>query len=91
MLKARICRTLKWPHFPESSGEFKRLQSLKTHDLEILLRFSGAEDRVKSRYLAEWSVVLKWDPEKRYQAMGQLTPQEAADMVTCVERLLTIL
>jgi hypothetical protein len=35
--------------------------------------------------------VLKWHPEKRYQAIGQLTPREAADMVTCVERLLTIL
>ena len=91
VLKARICRTLRWPGFPESAQDFKGYQLLRTHDLEILLRFSGVEGRVKSRYLAEWSVVLNWDPEKRYQAIGQLKPQDAADMVTCVERLLTIL
>jgi len=91
VLKARICRTLRWPGFPESTQDFKGFQLLRTHDLEILLRFSGAEGRVKAKYLAEWSVVLKWHPEKRYQAIGQLTPREAADMVTCVERLLTIL
>jgi HEPN domain-containing protein len=91
VLKARICRTLRWPGFPESAQDFKGFQLLKTHDLEILLRFSGAEVRVKSRYMSEWSEVLKWHPEKRYQAIGQLKPREAADMIRYVERLLTIL
>lgn len=91
VLKARICRTLRWPGFPESAQDFKGFQLLRTHDLEILLRFSGAEGRVKANYLAEWSEVLKWHPEKRYQAIGRLTLREAADMVTCLERLLTIL
>jgi HEPN domain-containing protein len=45
-LKARICRTLKWPGFPESAKDFKGFQLLRTHDLEVLLRFSGAEGRV---------------------------------------------
>jgi len=53
VLKARICRTLRWPGFPESAQDFKGYQLLRTHDLEILLRFSGAEGRVKSKYLAE--------------------------------------
>jgi len=90
-LKARICRTLKWPGFPETTQDFKGLQSVRTHDLEILLRFSGVEARVKTKHLAEWSVVLDWNPEKRYQAIGQSTPQQAADMVTCVKRLLEVL
>lgn len=90
-LKARICRTLRWPGFPETSQDFKGLQSLRTHDLEILLSFSGVEARVRTRYSAEWSVVVKWSPEKRYQAVGQSTPQEAADMVTSVMRLLEVL
>ena len=90
-LKARICRTLKWPGFPESAKEFEKFKSLRTHDLEVLLQFSGVEDRVRKRFLPEWSVVLKWDPEKRYQAIGLSQPQQAADMVTCVERLLKIL
>ena len=69
-LKARICRTLKWAGFPDAASEFQGLQSLKTHDLEILLRLSGAEAKVKSRHLAEWSAVLNWNPEKRYQPVG---------------------
>jgi HEPN domain-containing protein len=90
-LKARICRTLKWQGFPATGQEFNGFQSLKTHDLEVLLRFSGFEGRVKAKYLAEWSEVLKWHPEKRYQSLGHSPPQQAADMVTCVERLLEIL
>ncbi len=90
-LKARICRTLRWSGFPETSSEFNGLQSLRTHDLEILLRFSGVEGRVKGRFLAEWSAVLAWNPGKRYQAIGQSTPQEATNMVTSVNRLLEVL
>ena len=90
-LKARICRTLKWPGFPESAQDFKGLQSVKTHDLEVLLRFSGVEDRVKAKRMAEWFVVLDWNPEKRYQANRLSTAQEAAYMLECVERLLEVL
>ena len=90
-LKARICRTLKWPGFPESAQDFKGLQSVKTHDLKILLRFSGIEDRVKAKRMKEWSVVLVWNPEKRYQANRLSTAQQAANMVECVERLLEVL
>ncbi|HEY0872769.1 MAG TPA: hypothetical protein VGD94_04800 [Vicinamibacterales bacterium] len=64
---------------------------MKTHDLEILLRLSGVEARVKGRRLAEWSAVLNWNPEKRYQPVGKLTPQQAADMVISARRLLEIL
>jgi len=90
-LKARICRTLKWPGFPESAQDFKGLQSVKTHDLDILLRFSGVEDRVRAKHTAEWSVVLDWNPEKRYQANRLSTEQQATNMVKCVERLLEVL
>lgn len=64
---------------------------MKIHDLEVLLGFSGVESRVKAKHLAEWSVVLEWRPEKRYQRMGQSSARLAADMVRCVERLLEIL
>jgi hypothetical protein len=90
-LKARICQTLKWSAFPETGREFEGLQSLKTHDLELLLRLSGVEDRIKAMYLAEWSAVVEWTPEKRYQRIGQTTPQQATDMVRCAERLLNTL
>ena len=89
--KARICRTLKWSGFPQTGQEFQGLQSVKTHDLEVLLRFSGIEDRVKRKHLSEWSVVLDWNPEKRYQSIGQSTQQQATDMLTCAKRLLAII
>ena len=87
-LKARICQTLKWAGFPETQQEFKGLASIKTHDLEILLRFSGIEPRIKQKYLPYWSVVLDWDPEKRYQRTGQVTQQEANDMISSAMKLL---
>jgi HEPN domain-containing protein len=90
-LKARICRTLKWPGFPASPKEFEGLQSVRTHNLGILLRFSGVEDRVKAKQIQEWSVVLKWNPEQRYQGNRLSTAQEAAEMVKCVTRLLEVL
>jgi HEPN domain-containing protein len=90
-LKARICRTLRWSSFPQSAQEFKGLQSVKTHDLEVLLRFSGVGDRVRAKHPVEWSVVLGWNPDKRYQAIGVSTAQQAAEMVKCVERLLEVL
>ena len=90
-LKARICRTLKWSGFPETGQDFKGLQSIRTHDLEILLRFSGIEDRIKRKHMSEWSVVLDWNPEKRYQSIGQSTQQQATDMLTCAKRLLAVI
>jgi hypothetical protein len=87
-LKARLCRSLRWNAFPETPHEFRGLQSVKTHDLEILLRLSGVEDRIKTSYMAEWSTVLDWDPEKRYQAVGVSTRQQASDMITATARLL---
>jgi len=90
-LKARICRTLKWRGFPESDKDFKGLQSLKTHDLEVLLKFSGIEGRVSAKHGVEWSTAIQWNPEQRYQRIGIRQPQQAADMVTCVERLLKVL
>src|ERR1022692_1948348 len=73
-LKARICRTLKWPGFPETAGEFKGLQSFKTHDLAVLLSLSGIDLRVKARYGIEWNGVVGWNPEDRYRPAGPTEP-----------------
>ncbi len=90
-LKARICRTLKWQGFPDSPNEFKGLQSLKTHDLPVLLKLSGIEDRVHGKHLADWNVVSNWNPEIRYQAIGLSSPKQVANMLSCVKRLLEVL
>jgi hypothetical protein len=90
-LKARICRTLKWAGFPDSGSEIRGMQSIRTHDLDLLLRFSGVEARVKAKHPAEWSVVLRWSPERRYLPVGLSSAQETADMIACVQRLLEVL
>jgi HEPN domain-containing protein len=90
-LKARICRTLKWPGFPESARELDGLQSVKTHDLKMLLQLSGIEKQVTAKCTREWAVVLNWNPEKRYQANGLSTLQQTTEMIECVKRLLEVL
>src|SRR5205807_959679 len=69
-LKARICRTLGWPGFPETRAEFQDYTSFRTHSLRTLLRLSGREKRILARYPAEWAVVAAWDPELRYSPPG---------------------
>jgi hypothetical protein len=87
-LKARICKTLKWPGFPDKDNEFKGLGSFKVHDLDTLLRFTGRETHVKSALLPEWSAVAAWSPEARYKPVGTVTPADAQLMLTSAAVLL---
>jgi hypothetical protein len=78
-LKRRICLTLGWAGWPDS-GEFTKIGSLKTHDLEILLKFSGLEAELRRDpgvFLA-WQLVSVWDPETRYKTLDdEVTLQDA--------------
>jgi HEPN domain-containing protein len=49
-LKARICRTLKWVGYPATAREFGDYKSFKTHNLNVLLRLSGIDDKVKKLF-----------------------------------------
>lgn len=80
-LKARICRTLKWPGYPSTRKEFEGYQSFRTHDLDILLHLSGTEGKIKTRHFAEWSIVATWDSNVRYRPIGSASSQDAADMI----------
>jgi hypothetical protein len=91
VLKARVCQTLKWGGYPSTGGEFQGYQSFRTHDLDVLLHLSGRETIIKTRHLAEWSVVLTWDPNARYSAIGSASPQDAVDMVSAARVLLSVL
>ena len=86
-LEARICRALRWPAFPEDNREFEGYQSLRTHRLDVLLRFSGMEARVKTSMMAEWSLVEMWRPEMRYRRVGTTGRRDAADMITAATRV----
>lgn len=90
-LKMRICKTLKWSGFPETNSEFQGLQSLKTHDFDVLLRLSGAQDKIQTYYLAEWSTVKLWKPEKRYAIAGTADLRAATSMINAANTLLRAL
>ena len=90
-LKARICRTLGWSDFPETTREFDGYQSLRTHRLDILLRFSGLEARIRTRLMAEWSIVAMWEPEARYRRVGTASAADAADLIQAAGKVLTLL
>jgi hypothetical protein len=90
-LKARICKTLKWPGLPETQKEFSAFKTFHIHDLDVLLTFSGVEDRVKTAYLAEWSVVRTWGPESRYKIPGSATLADANNMLKAVQTLIKVL
>ena len=69
-LKARICKTLHWPTFPQTDSEFggqnRKFSPFKTHQLNLLLSYSGREDQIRNRFSAQWSLVDSWDPQSRY-------------------------
>jgi HEPN domain-containing protein len=87
-LKNKICKTLRWKTFPSSRSEFQDLQSFKTHSLDVLLRLSGAEDKIKKNFFAQWSIVRKWDSEARYKEVGSATEQIAESMIEATKILL---
>lgn len=87
-LKARVCKILKWPGFPNSQKEFHGYSSFKTHNLDILLHLTGAEDKIKSELFAEWSIVAAWDPESRYNPVGNISSLDAQQMISSTKALL---
>ena len=87
-LKARICRTLKWPEFPSTNKEFENYRSFKVHNLDVLLHLSGKEDLVKTTLLAECSAVAQCDPTSRYQSIGIVQKADAESMITATKTLL---
>lgn len=92
-LKARICVTLDWVGFPSGLGEFAGLSNFKTHDLDVLLKLSGMERRLKANAAGTqaWSVVRNWYPELRYRPIGSVTPADAHAMIQAVQTLLGVL
>jgi HEPN domain-containing protein len=90
-LKQRICRTLGWKGYPSTKGEFQSFQSFKTHSLDVLLSLSGIEEKIKTNYLAEWSILATWDPEARYKPIGSASKQDAELMIDSCKVLLRVI
>ena len=86
--KARICRTLKWSGYPSTRSEFENYQSFKTHDLDVLLKLSGIEAKIKKSFLTDWSIVATWDPEIRYKPIGSANEEDVKSMIESSKVLL---
>lgn len=91
VLKARICRTLRWTGYPSTRKEFEGFVSFKIHRLDLLLTLSGQELNIKTNYFADWSIVATWDPELRYSAVGTASRQDAIDMINAAKTLMGVL
>jgi|SRR6266571_8278362 len=90
-LKARICRILNWPEFPTTGGEFQPYRSFHTHELDVLLRLSGQEARIKQNHFALWNTVALWKSESRYNIVGTAQKSDAEAMVKAAEQLIKVL
>ncbi|NQU78112.1 HEPN domain-containing protein [Candidatus Falkowbacteria bacterium] len=84
-LKRQICKRLNWSKYPPNSEDYK---SFKTHNLDILLTLTGKEDKIKDQYFAEWSIVAQWDPESRYNPIGEITEHDTQLMIDATKILL---
>ena len=90
-LKGRICEILGWDGYPSTKKEFANYQTFRTHNLDVLLRLSGSEHKIRTEYLAEWSAVAEWDPEIRYKPIGSATKKGAELMIESSRKLLSVL
>ena len=90
-LKARICQTLKWSGFPETNAEWAKHRSLKTHDFDTLLLYTGVEAKIRARLGPEWATLQDWNPEQRYGLPGRTTRQDAENMIDAASKLLKAL
>ena len=91
ILKARICRTLKWSGFPETRGEFQSYQSFRTHDLNVLLSLSGVQEKILTEYPMEWRRVSEWSSEMRYLPIGTTPQSHVLDMIEATKVLVKVL
>jgi HEPN domain-containing protein len=88
-LKHAITNKLNWSEFREA----KEYTSIKVHNLNVLLAFTGDEIRIKN--LPEWNIVIKWDETKRYEDPLRATNTQSQSMLNAtkkiVEEICTIL
>lgn len=91
MLKARTCRTLNWTGFPETNREFQDFKSFRTHNLDILLSLSGLEERIKMNHFIDWNNVNQWNPEIRYAEIGNISLNDAKDILDSIKNLMQVI
>lgn len=81
-LKARICRLLKLPSYPET-GDIGRF--FKTHDFDVLKFLAGLTSEINvlrnKQLFDNWSTATSWKPEQRYLPKGTSDQKRANDVL----------
>jgi hypothetical protein len=54
----------------------------------VLLHLTGVEDNVKLKYITEWSIVARWNPEARYKSIGNVQEADAKDMLDSAKEMI---
>lgn len=83
-LKARICRLLDQDEYPDK-GRLKNVYAV--HDLDQLLLLGGLEKSVSPANKAlfdNWSTAALWKPDRRYDAAGSTTQQDAEEILNAI-------
>ena len=87
-LKARICRILKVNDYPDSSKDSDIRRTFQTHDFERLQYLAVLEldlQNADPNLVANWGIVEKWEPKRRYSPVGTWQKQDAADVLTALK------
>jgi len=66
-------------------------RSFQTHELDVLLRLSGQEARVKENHFALWNTAANWKAESPYNVIGTAQQGDSGAMIQAAEALLAIL
>ncbi len=83
-LKARICQLLDINEYP-SSGKLKSAYAV--HDFEQLLLLSGLQKKISLAHAdlhTNWSIIIPWSPEMRYQPKGTISKSKAEEILNAV-------
>jgi hypothetical protein len=59
--------------------------------LDVLLRLSGQEARIKQQHFTLWNAVAVWKVESRYSVVGTIQKADAEAMIGAAEQLLKTL
>jgi hypothetical protein len=86
-LKARISRAHGWAMYPPVAP---LAPALKTHHLEVLLLLSTMHAKILTEHSDDWSVVVAWHPEQRYE-VTPLAAQDAQRMIEAARTLMAVL
>ena len=87
-LKARICRILDLPDYPDIGNISP---SFKTHDLNNLMKLAGLERKFENaknanhNLFVNWSLITTWRVGFRYRPIGTSPMRNTQDIINALE------